>query len=102
MGNYPDGMNESNNDPRSPNYDDQGEEIWCEKRFIEIKSNLNLLDLDFDNIDEILSQLISDQVDREWSEMKIIETLKCMLYALVIVILADGWMNGFMSLLYAG
>ncbi len=68
MSNYPDGMNESNNDQRSPNHDDQGEEIWCENRFIEIKSNLNLLNLDFDNTDEILSQLISDQVDREWSE----------------------------------
>ncbi len=95
MSNYPDGMNESNNDPRSPNYDDQGEEVWCEKRYREIKSDLNLLDLDFDefneaigkvviakfndrscidksnmvnSIEEKLSEFISDQVDREWSE----------------------------------
>ncbi len=88
--NYPDDMKDHDNDPRSPNYDDKGEEAWCEARYTEILNDISELN-DIDEIglnDVIISNynlkndpekhqllaalikfiegLASDQADVEW------------------------------------
>ncbi len=43
MDNYPDNIRQFDNDPRSPFYDDGGEELWVERRADELEKNIGEL-----------------------------------------------------------
>ena len=87
---YPDDIHRFDNDPRSPLYDDGGEENWKEERFNYLRKNPDCLDhLDYETLGEIvfnvfeigdtylpsdlhasvegyIEDLIEKQIDNDW------------------------------------
>ncbi len=73
--NYPDDIRSYDNDPRSPFYDDKGEEAWCEARYTELLSDVHNLELDGDELLNVIYNNYDDKIKLTTAIIKYVESI---------------------------